>query len=77
LVSMGVSYWQTGAHKQAIELTREGVTLLQTAVDQGSIHKKALAIPFGNLSNMNGKVGRKEEALRFAKQAEYLEKLKR
>ncbi len=76
-VSMGVSYWETGAHKQAVEVTRHGVSLLQSAVDQGAVHKKALAIPFGNLSNMNGKLGREEEAKRFAKQAEYLEKLER
>jgi len=76
-VSMGVSYWETGAHKQAVEMTRQGAALLQAAVTQGAVHKKALAIPFGNLSNMNGKLGLEDEAKRFAKQAEYLERLQR
>jgi len=52
LVSMGVSYWETGRREKATELTGRGVKLIEKAVDEGTLDKTALEIPYGNLAAM-------------------------
>lgn len=57
LVSMGVSYWQLGNQPQAIELTKTGVSLVETAVENGVLAKSTLAVPYGNLATMYQQMG--------------------
>ncbi len=64
LVSMGVSYWQTGDKSRALELTKTGVGLVETAVQGGVLEKKTLAVPYGNLASMYDQMG---EAINAAK----------
>lgn len=65
-VSMGVSFWQTGDRRKAIELTQSGAELLQQGVQAGTIDRIALSVPYGNLAAMHGEVGNKTQANRFA-----------
>ena len=57
LVSMGVSYWQLGNQAQAIDLTKTGVSLVETAVENGVLAKSTLAVPYGNLATMYQQMG--------------------
>jgi len=57
LVSMGVSYWQTGLHQKAIETTGSGVKLIENAVDHGILARGSLAIPYSNLASMHQQMG--------------------
>ena len=52
LVSMAVSYWETGARENSVRLTQEGLGLLESAVKSGAMPRSALAVPYGNLSSM-------------------------
>jgi tetratricopeptide (TPR) repeat protein len=52
LVSMGVSYWETGQHEKAAQLTARGAKLIEKAVDDGALDRSALEIPYGNLAAM-------------------------
>ncbi len=62
LVSMGVSYWETGSREQAIEITEAGVKLVEQAVESGLLHEEALVIPYGNLAAMFEALGETEPA---------------
>lgn len=73
LVSMGVSYWETGAHRQAMELTQEGLATMQMAVQQGLLEETLLSVPYGNLASMNRQLGYDQQAQEYAKKAEFLE----
>ena len=64
-VSMGVSYWETKQKERAIELTEEGLKLMEQAVEQGTLQETALAVPYNNLSSMHRQMGREEQARRF------------
>lgn len=66
LVSMGVSYWQIGEKDHAIDLTLHGVELVEKAVDAGSLPKKSLSVPYGNLATMYEQLGEKEDAAKYA-----------
>ncbi len=57
LVSMGVSYWQTGQQSKALELTEAGCKLVEQAVEDGILAKGSLAVPYGNLATMYQQVG--------------------
>ena len=59
---MGVSYWETGQHKKAVELTERGLTLMEQAVQQGRLPKPTLGVPYGNLAWMHRQLGEKEQA---------------
>ena len=50
-VSMGVSYWDTGNHQLAIQLTEQGTDVLQRSVVDGTLKPESLAIPYGNHSD--------------------------
>lgn len=69
LVSMGVSFWETGERKRALELTTAGSKVLQHAIDRGMASKDALAVAYGNLSVMHEKLGDTRTAQRYAEQA--------
>ncbi|HEX4142995.1 MAG TPA: tetratricopeptide repeat protein [Pirellulales bacterium] len=65
-VSIGVSYWETGHRDEAMRLTREGVKLMEQAVDEGLLPKAALAIPYSNLASMYTELGDPRRATEFA-----------
>jgi tetratricopeptide (TPR) repeat protein len=65
LVSMGVSYWQTGDKARALELTKSGVGLVETAVEGGVLEKSTLAVPYGNLANMYDQMGEATNAAKY------------
>jgi len=52
LVSMGVSYWETGEREKAISLTEEGLQLMEKAVQLGLLSDSALDVPRRNLQTM-------------------------
>ena len=69
LVSMGVTYWQLGEQDRALELTQNGVNLVEAAVEHGILAKSALAVPYGNLATMYQKVGENTNAAKYAELA--------
>lgn len=73
LVSMGVSYWQTGKQDRALELTEAGAVLVEMAVDDGVLAKSALAVPYGNLASIYEQLGKAEDAAKYAKLAKSAE----
>ena len=69
LVSMGVSYWETGQREKAVELTTRGAGLIQQAVRSGSLEESAMEVPTSNLASMRrflGKDDREGESLQNA-----------
>lgn len=62
LVSMGVSYWQTGRREEAVKLTEKGVRWMEQAVRQGSLDRSTLSVPYENLASMHRKLGNAEKA---------------
>ena len=69
LVSMGVSYWQIGEKDRALDLTLNGSTLTQQAVDRGVLPKSSLAVPYGNLATMYKQLGQAGDAAKYAELA--------
>jgi tetratricopeptide (TPR) repeat protein len=69
LVSMGVSYWEIGQHKKALELTEEGLTLMEQAVKDGLLPHSTLNVPYGNLAWMHRQLGDTERAAHFEQMA--------
>jgi tetratricopeptide (TPR) repeat protein len=57
LVSMAVSYWETGAKEQAVRLSQQGAKSIEDAVDAGSVPRTALAVPYSNLASMLSQQG--------------------
>jgi len=51
-VSMGVSYWESNQAAKAIELTEQGIKLLEAAVQSGAMDATALEVPRSNLAAM-------------------------
>ncbi len=77
LVSMGVSYWQTGERERGLELTQQGTYLLEQAVSADILAEPALAIPYGNLASMNKYLGNEQVAKELAGKAARLEQASR
>lgn len=77
LVSMGVSYWETGARDRAMELTQRGADVLKTGVQAGAIDEATLAVAYGNLANMHKQLGRQSEADRLIELAERVQSTRR
>ncbi len=69
LVSMAVSYWESGQREKGVELTKMGADVLQRAVEQGIAERTALAVPYGNLAAMHDAMGAAHQARRFAELA--------
>ena len=72
-VSMGVSYWETGQKRTAIELTEEGVAELERAVEAGLAAEQQLSVPYGNLAAMHSLQGNPSAAERFSQMAARLQ----
>lgn len=51
-VSMGVSYWESNQAAKAMELTEQGIKLLEAAVQSGAMDAAALEVPQSNLKAM-------------------------
>jgi hypothetical protein len=75
-VSMAVSYWEVGGREQALRLTKEGVRLLEQAVDEGLAAHKVLAVPYGNLATMFTDLGDETMARQFSELATRTERMK-
>jgi tetratricopeptide (TPR) repeat protein len=69
LVSMGVSYWQIGDKDRSLDLTLDGVELVQQAVDAGMLAEASLAVPYGNLAAMYQQLGETGDAAKYAELA--------
>ncbi len=65
-VSMAVSYWELNHRDEALRLTRQGVKLMETAIDEGLMPKSALSVPYANLASMHTEMGNKQLAAEFA-----------
>ena len=68
-VSMGVSYWSEGQQDKGLQLTEQGVAVMQQAVDRGVLEASTLSVPFGNLATMHKELGNQQVAQRYAGQA--------
>lgn len=69
LVSMGVSYWSRDERERAIELTKAGVELIESAVSAGLLEGETLLVSYNNLSAMHEAQGDKEPAARYERLA--------
>lgn len=72
-VSMGVSYWETGDHERAIEVTEYGLEVMRQAEKDNKIQSESLAVPYGNLAAMHRHVGNAAKAKEYAQLASNLE----
>ena len=72
LVSMGVSYWETGKQTQAVNLTENGIYCLEQAAEEELASSKSLVIPYRNLSMMLNYMGKKQESSQYIQKAEAL-----
>lgn len=66
LVSMGVSYWQAGAHTEAVKLSEEGLDAMVKTAQAGHLERRALVVPYSNLSSMYTELGKSSEARKMA-----------
>jgi len=69
MVSMGVSYWETGQRDQSVQVTLQGVELMERAVQEGSLPKAALDVPYSNLATMYRQLGQDDKARFYAEKA--------
>ncbi|MBU6275838.1 MAG: hypothetical protein KGQ61_04325, partial [Planctomycetes bacterium] len=73
LVSMAISYWNADRREEAVRLSRQGVKLMEGAVEQRQIEEKSLAVAYGNLSTMYAEQGDDFQAKAFAEMASRVE----
>jgi tetratricopeptide (TPR) repeat protein len=76
-VSMAVSYWEHKERDESLRLTKQGLRLMETAVEDGLLNKASLAVPYGNLASMHAEMGDKELAEEFSELASKCEGPKR
>ena len=69
LVTMGVSYWETGQRDKALDLSQRGVALMEQAAKEGTLPKSALRVPYSNLAVMNRQLGQTAKAAHFEQMA--------
>ena len=63
---MGVTYWQLGQQARALEITQNGTSLVEMAVEDGILGKSSLAVPYGNLASMFEQMGETTNAGKYA-----------
>lgn len=73
LVSMGLSFWQSGNRARGLELTEKGNLWVETAVKEDNFPRQHLAVPYGNLAFMYRALGQMQRADKFAEQAARLQ----
>jgi len=71
LVTMGVSYWETGQREKAVQISQQGVDMMEKAVLDGSLPKTALEVPYKNLATMHRQMGQDDKAQRYAEKASF------
>ena len=65
-VSMGVSYWEANQREKAVQITRQGLEIMEQAVQEGTLPKSTLDVAYGNLATMHRQLGQNELAKRYA-----------
>jgi tetratricopeptide (TPR) repeat protein len=70
-VTMGVSYWETGQRERALQVTQQGVEMMEKAVIDGSLPKTILEVPYKNLATMHRQLGQEDKARRYAEKANF------
>lgn len=65
LVSMGVSYWETGHKDEAIRVTAAGAKLIERAVKDNRANPEALKTPYANLAQMHRSLGQESSAKHY------------
>jgi len=68
-VSMAVSYWAAGSQEESLRLTRQGLKLMEAAVEDGRLENEALKVPYTNLATMHRHMGDDEQANAFESMA--------
>jgi tetratricopeptide (TPR) repeat protein len=76
-VSIAVSYWEAGKREEALRLTKQGIKLMEQAIEEGLLAKSVLAVPYSNLASMHAELGDKQLAAEFAELAAKCERTKR
>ena len=69
LVSMAVSYWETGDKQRGLQLTKDGLRWMEQAAQGGTLAESALTVPYANLSTMHRHLGDVEAAGQFEQMA--------
>ena len=69
LVSMGISYWETGHRELGLQLTQQGLELMAKAVTAGQLDRQTLAVPYGNLATMHRELNHPDQARAFSELA--------
>ena len=69
LVSIGVSLWEVGRKREAIEWTERGAAWMERAAEHGLLPESALAVPYGNLSAMQKAMGNQDASEEYARKA--------
>lgn len=69
LVSMGLSFWKTGDRKRGLELTEQGITWIEKAVEEDQFPRRYLAVPYGNMAVMYRALGREDQARLMAQRS--------
>ncbi len=76
-VSIAVSYWELGRRDEALRLTKQGIKLMEQAIEDGLLARSALAVPYGNLASMHAELGDKRLAAEFAELSAKCQRTKR
>ncbi len=71
LVTMGVSYWETGQQEKALQISQQGVDMMEKAVADGSLPTSVLEVPYKNLATMHRQMGQDDKAQRYAEKASF------
>ena len=69
LVSIGVSYWETGRKEDALRVTGRGLELMEQAVRDDILNPSALNVPYTNLATMHRALGAEDTAKNFERMA--------
>jgi tetratricopeptide (TPR) repeat protein len=70
LVSMGVSYWETGQREEAVRLTERGLRQIERGVRANVLDPSMQFAPYANLEKMYRALGDQEQALKYSRLAE-------
>lgn len=76
-ISMAVSYWEVGQTDEALRLTQQGLKLVEQAVEEETLDRSALAIPYNNLADMHRQLGNDDKAKSYAEMAAQIQSQKR
>ena len=72
LVSIGLSFWQSGDQQRGLQLTRKGTELIEKAVEKEDYQSQVLAVPYGNLVAMYRHLEKDEMAEQYVERVNQL-----